>query len=108
MEKVHHRSPAVYRWVGQTLTEDRPRIGPSEGNLNIGELDVTDVPEKEPAGWDVAEHVRIRPGIVTNRFWRLERRHFFRAGTYAFQIDIVDFDVFDCMTGNAADDSAPH
>ena len=38
MEKVHHRSPAVYRWVGQTHTKNWVRLGSKEAGPQVAAI----------------------------------------------------------------------
>src|ERR1019366_4866582 len=86
--------------------EDRPGIRLTEGNLNIGELDIVDVAQKESTCGNIAEHVGIGIVLIFRGFRRGECSHCFGSQATMLKIDVMDLDVFDRMTGNAGDNSS--
>ncbi len=81
--------------------EHRPCFRLFEGDLDVGELDVSDMTQKKSAGRNVAEHVGIGPWIVLDRLGRVKRGHFLCAAARVLEIAIVNLDIFDRVTGNA-------
>src|SRR5580698_1934225 len=83
-----------------------PECGPGvrgfRGDLDVAHFKVADVPQEEAAGWERAEHGRVR--ILGFVLGRIERCLLRRATSDLVEIDVTYLDVFNGVARNSAED----